>query len=253
MIPVFLYFFNLFMEFYCKQFSLNHSKSTMKVGTDSILLSSIVADYYKEQNKETVQNIMDIGTGCGIIALCMAQIFHTAKVLAIDIDSDSIVQARENFQSNKWKERMFAECVDLKDFALHCEKKFDLLVSNPPYFTNSLLSPIEQRNLARHNFVLSIEDFVASTSKIASLEVKIAVILPQKEMSVMEELFAKEDFFISRRYDIYTRKDKTTIPKRVVAIFERKRQKTIVSSIFIRDSFNEYTLEFKNLCNVFLL
>lgn len=225
----------------------------MKVGTDSILLSSIVADYYKEQNKEVVQNIMDIGTGCGIIALCMAQIFDNAQVLAIDIDSNSIVQARENFQSNKWKERMFAECVDLKDIALHCEKKFDLLVSNPPYFTNSLLSPTKQRNLARHNFVLSLDDFVSSTSKLASLETKIAVILPQKEMSVMEELFAKKDFFTSYRYDVYTQKDKTTIPKRVVAIFERKRQKTIVNNIFIRDSFNEYTLEFKNLCSVFLL
>lgn len=225
----------------------------MKVGTDSILLSSIVADYYKEQNKEVVQNIMDIGTGCGIIALCMAQMFDNAQVLAIDIDSNSIVQARENFQSNKWKERMFAECVDLKDIALHCEKKFDLLVSNPPYFTNSLLSPTKQRNLARHNFVLSLDDFVSSTSKLASLETKIAVILPQKEMSVMEELFAKKDFFISYRYDVYTQKDKTTIPKRVVAIFERKRQKTIVNNIFIRDSFNEYTLEFKNLCSVFLL
>lgn len=225
----------------------------MKVGTDSILLSSIVADYYKEQNKEVVQNIMDIGTGCGIIALCMAQMFDNAQVLAIDIDSNSIVQARENFQSNKWKERMFAECVDLKDIALHCEKKFDLLVSNPPYFTNSLLSPTKQRNLARHNFVLSLDDFVSSTSKLASLETKIAVILPQKEMSVMEELFAKKDFFTSYRYDVYTQKDKTTIPKRVVAIFERKRQKTIVNNIFIRDSFNEYTLEFKNLCSVFLL
>lgn len=241
------------MEFYCKQFSLNHSKSTMKVGTDSILLSSIVADYYKRRNKDVVHSIMDIGTGCGIIALCMAQIFHSAQVLAIDIDSNSIVQARENFKNNMWKERMFAECVDLKDFAFHYKNKFDLLVSNPPYFTNSLLSPTEQRNLARHNFVLSLEDFVASTTKIASLETKIAVILPQKEMSVMEELFVEKDFFTSHRYDIYTRKDKTTIPKRVVAIFERKRQKPIVSSIFIHDSFNEYTLEFKNLCCLFLL
>ncbi len=225
----------------------------MKVGTDSILLSSIIADYYKTKNKEVVRNVMDIGTGCGIIALCMAQIFDSAQVLAIDIDSNSIVQARENFQSNRWKERMFVERVDLKDFALHSEKKFDLLVSNPPYFTNSLLSPTKQRNLARHNSVLSLENFVASTIKIASLETKIAVILPQKEMFIMEELFAKKEFFTSHRYDIYTRKDKTTIPKRVVAIFERKRQHIKVSNIFIRDSFNEYTLEFQNLCSTFLL
>lgn len=246
-------FFGQVMEFYCKQFSLNHSNSTMKVGTDSILLSSIVADYYKTQNKEAVQNIMDIGTGCGIIALCMAQIFPKAQVLAIDIDQNSVLQANDNFQSNKWQKRMFAECRELKDIALHCEKEFDLLVSNPPYFTNSLLSPVKQRNLARHNCVLTPEEFVNSTSKIASLTTKIALILPQKEMSVIENLFDKKDFFLARRYDIYTQKNKTTTPKRVVGIFEREKQKTMAKNIFIRDTFNQYTLEFKDLCNSFLL
>ena len=98
------------MEFKCKEFSLNHTLSSMKVGTDAILLSSLAERNHKK-------HILEIGTGCGIISLAMAQLNKTAKITSIDIDEESIKQAKDNFQKSKWADRLFAKQISLQDFA----------------------------------------------------------------------------------------------------------------------------------------
>ncbi|MEE1302354.1 MAG: methyltransferase, partial [Bacteroidales bacterium] len=87
------------MEFKCKEFSLNHTLSSMKVGTDAILLSSLAERNHKK-------HILEIGTGCGIISLAMAQFNKVAKITAIDVDEDSVLQAEDNFQKSKWADRL---------------------------------------------------------------------------------------------------------------------------------------------------
>ncbi len=243
------------MDFSCKKFSLNHSKSTMKVGTDSILLSSIVATYYEKQNIQNIQNVrnvLDVGTGCGIIALCMAQIFPSANIIGIDIDKDSVEEAQNNFLQNTWQDRMQAKHIGLKQFALKNKENFDLIISNPPYFTNSLLSETHKRNLARHNSYLTLSDFVTYTIKLSSFSSKIILILPLQEMFLLEDLFNTEGFFVTEKFDIYS-KENSPAPKRVVCIFSQEKQATNLHKIYIHNTLNEYSHTFRTLCNKFLL
>ncbi|MBR1769764.1 MAG: methyltransferase, partial [Bacteroidales bacterium] len=163
------------MEFRCKQFALNHSASTMKVGTDSILLASFLNEFFKEEHAAKIHSVLDVGTGCGIIALCCAQIFRQADILGIDTDKNSVDESNDNFRNSPWKERLSAKQISFQDLASEEGENFDLIVSNPPYFTNSLLSADERKNSARHNHSLPTEAFVLSGEKLSSPASHIAV------------------------------------------------------------------------------
>lgn len=251
------------MDFKCKQFSLNHSNSTMKVGTDSILLASVLNDYFSIElhsltpSIDSVKKILDVGTGCGILALSMAQIFPYAQVSAIDIDKNSIEESLSNFSLSKWKERMQAKQISFEQFSLQeeqaektKEQTFDLIVSNPPYFTNSLLSPNERRSNARHNSSLSLEDFVLSSQRLSNQNTKIALVLPLQESQKIESLYNAIGFHLELRYNVYP-KEKTEI-KRVISLFSQQTHKTIEKKLVIREN-NTYTAEYKTLTSAFLL
>ncbi|MBQ9313197.1 MAG: methyltransferase [Bacteroidales bacterium] len=243
------------MEFQCKEYSLNHSQSTMKVGTDSIMLSSLL--YYSFLKYDTLlittpKNILDIGTGCGIIALCSAQTFPSANITAIDIDKLSIEECKENFSLSKWNDRLSAINISLEDFSKQTNEKFDLIVSNPPYFTQSLLSTNERKMLARHNHSLSLENFVLSCMQIISKQSVIAVILPEKESMELEKLFALQNIFLTFSYNIFSRTTNTQ-PIRRVTLFSSQKDTTLQENIYIRNEDNQYTTNYKNLVSPFLL
>ncbi len=237
------------MEFYCKQFSLNHSHSSMKVGTDSILLASLINKYYI--NKDNVKNILDVGTGCGILALCMAQIFNKASIIAIDIDNNSIEESRSNFICSKWKSRLEAEQISFESFSQKRTDRFDLIISNPPYFSNSLLSPNLTKSNARHNNSLSLKDFANSSITLSKENTQIAVILPYKEMKSLEEIFANYHFNIEYQCNIFAKQ--TEEIKRVVNIFSRTPNQKQEEIFYIRDNQNNYTEEYRQITKTFLL
>ena len=238
------------MEFKCPKFELNHSNSSMKVGTDAIILSSCIAHNLKLIN---IEDILDVGTGCGIIALCMAQAFEKANVTAIDIDENSVKQATDNFLHSTFSNRMNAQCEYVQKFADISQKKFDLIVSNPPFYTSSLKSPDKRRTNARHNDVLSLVDFVLSTTKLLKDNGYIAVILPKKETMELISLFKKQNIYVKIIMDVFGKPESAV--KRKITIFCKEKNpiiQPILQTIYIRDINNEFTKEYKQYTADFL-
>lgn len=237
----------LIMEFHCKQFSLNHSHSSMKVGTDSILLASLINKYLG--SNKGISTILDVGTGCGILTLCMAQIFKKADITALDIDSNSVEESRRNFINSKWRERLDAIHISFEDFSLNSDKKFDLIISNPPYFSNSLPSPNITKSNARHNNSLSLKDFAESSLALSKQDTKIALILPYNETKILEDIFSKH-LSVEYQCNIFAKEGKEI--KRIVSIFSNSKTKK-EENFYIRNHQNEYTEEYKQITKSFLL
>ena len=142
------------MSFRFKHFFVEDSRCAMKVGTDGVLLGR-----FAPMVQCSCARVLDVGTGCGLIALMIAQQALKAQIDAIEIDKAAAEQARENFQASPWPDRLQAFAVRLQDW--QPEKKYDLIVSNPPYFQNSLKNPDKGREIARHTDTLSYEELLA--------------------------------------------------------------------------------------------
>ncbi len=134
------------MPFRFKQFSIDDSRCGMKVGTDGVLLGA----WTPTNNLPPVCRILDIGTGSGLVAVMLAQRVPQAQIEAIDIDADAASQAQQNFSNSPWSNRLHCTHLSLQNFAADKEKQFDLIVSNPPFFQNSLKNPDRARSVARH-------------------------------------------------------------------------------------------------------
>jgi tRNA1Val (adenine37-N6)-methyltransferase len=156
--------------FRLKQFSLYHHRASMKVSTDSILLGSIC-------NPQSAKSVLDIGTGCGILALMMAQKTN-AVITAIDIDKPSIDEATQNFSESPWSHRLNAMCWDVEDFAKDPSPKFDLIIANPPYFSEKVFSSDAQRHQARNTDSLSFEKMLDAVDNLLNTNGDFWLILP---------------------------------------------------------------------------
>jgi len=229
--------------FQFKQFKVFHDKSSMKVGTDAVLLPCLT-DYSK------IQNILEVGCGSGVISLLSAQL-SDAHILAIDIHENSVVQANENFKLSPWKARLNAKHTSFQKFANTAEIKFDLIISNPPFFVASLKSPEKNRNLARHNDLLSQNELLQSARQLLNPEGKLSLILPQTEG---EELLVKaieDGFYLKRRVNIKPKSSKKA--NRIVIELSLKKQETEYKELIIREESNEYTNAYKELTKDFYL
>lgn len=234
------------MEFRFKQFGLNHSLSTMKVGTDAVLLSAFAP-------RIDAGRVLDIGTGCGVIALIMAQLNPNAQVTAIDIDRESILQAEDNFCQSPFAARVQAVETSLQDFAAKESNhgKFDLIVSNPPYFVRSLNAPARRRNLARHNDSLPFAELAKAVFLLASPEARISIILPPEQMLQLQDLFLDFNIHKERQINIRSKADKPI--ERLVCSFCRKEQTPLCSDFLIHNSDNTHTSDYRSLVAELLL
>ena len=145
----------------------------MKVGIDGVLLG-VWADV------DNTKRILDIGTGTGLIALMLAQ-RSDSNVVAIDIDRDAVLQAKENIKNSPWLERVEVHESSLQEFVTSSTCFFDLIVSNPPYFVNSLKTPSESRTAARHTDLLTHEELIENAIRLLTPVGRICVILPVNE------------------------------------------------------------------------
>ncbi len=159
------------MIFRFKQFAVSHANSSMRVGTDAVILGSWV-------ELKNSKKILDIGTGSGIIAMMMAQKNEGAQIKAIDIDENSISEASQNFKQSPWSERLEAECIALQNYGLSHKNQFDHIVSNPPFFSKSTPSPEKARHNARHTDTLSAVDFYNYSKLLLSEIGRISLIIP---------------------------------------------------------------------------
>lgn len=163
----------------------------MKLSTDAVLLGAFAP-------VDGVRDILDIGTGCGVIALMLAQ-RCPADIKAIDIDPGSVADAQENFTGSPWHDRLEAIRSSLQEFATAEGRKFDLIVCNPPFFQNSLRSPHPDRNLARHDEQMSLAMLAHYLDALLQDQGKCCVILPDSEEKNFGELMGTKGLTPSRR------------------------------------------------------
>lgn len=216
----------------------------MKVGIDGVLLGAWA-------NAEKTSSILDIGTGSGLIALMLAQ-RSQAQITAIDIEPNAILQANENIESSPWKERIAIKEVSLQDFAEQTSDKFDLIVSNPPYFINSLKNPDENRSTARHADTLTHADLMLNAGKLLSPNGRICLILPVNEGLECVD-FAKKTGLNCHKM-VYVHPKPNTEAKRLLLEFGFAETETAITKLEIETTErHQYSKEFTELAKDYYL
>ena len=179
----------------------------MKIGTDGVLLGAW-ADVASDCR------ILDMGTGTGLIAIMAAQRNAEARIVAVDIVEDAVVEARRNVANTAWAERIEILHCDVNEY--HADEKFDHIVSNPPYFVDSLHSPDAARTTARHTSSLDFEQIISSAERLLEPGGRLSVILPTDVASLFRRV-AFERLWLTRQLDIVTKEGEA--PRRTMMEF----------------------------------
>lgn len=232
-----------------KQFTVRDESCGMKVGTDGVLLGAWTP------LPNPCRRVLDIGTGSGLIALMLAQRLPSSTVLAIDVDEAAVAQAAENFQSSPWAERLQAEHVALQDLQA---EPFDLIVSNPPFFVDSLKNPDAQRRAARHTDSLSYELLLSCSAQLLSAGGTLAVILPAEAEAPFLTLAGQQGLTPYKITRVHTRANKPA--KRVLLALRKQRISPIslispISSLLVLqdESGAPRSAAYEELCREFYL
>ena len=217
----------------------------MKVGTDGVLLGAWV-------NVEGAGRILDAGAGTGLIAIMLAQ-RSQALVDAVEIDEAAFSQAEENIVACPWKERIRIHCDSLQHFVTTSSGLFDIVVSNPPYFSNSLKPPLKTRSLARHDERLSYESLLFCSAQLLSAGGRLAVIIPANVADRFTELAYLQGLFPSQLVRVRPSPDKD--PVRCLAEFTKDKSiRCEEGSLVIRNrDSSSYTEDYKKLTKMFYL
>ena len=229
--------------FHFKHFSLFHHRSTMKVGTDAVLLGRWV-----EVNPDDY--VLDIGTGCGIMPLMLAQ-KGVRKIDAVELDAVSANEAKINFSASQWCERLCVYNSDIRYFT--SSEKYDLIISNPPFFINSYKSETERKNLARHtDKSLSFAELCASASRLLKDDGRLAVVLPLTESAEFLKDAEKIGLYQHKRMEIVPVEGKE--PNRVNLELRKMPSETVQTTSFvIRGTDGKFTAQYDDFLKDFYL
>jgi tRNA1Val (adenine37-N6)-methyltransferase len=258
-------------DFCFKQFSIWHQQCAMKVNTDGILLGAWA-------NVGNAKNILDIGTGTGLIALMLAQrtdlLISKPNISALEIDESAYQQAIFNVKQSPWPE--LVQVIHHDFLTWQQEQKiepesFDLIVSNPPYFEDSLLSDNQNKNLARHTTHMSFEQLLIAADNLLTKGGEFNLVLPPKQADKVITLAENMGFTLTKQLLVKTTPQKPisrvlfclkkeSLNKKFLskAYLEKNRVKKAdkalaTSTLIIRDQQQSYTPEYINLCKEFYL
>lgn len=231
-----------------KQFVVHDESCGMKVGTDGTLLGAWAT------MPTPCEKILDIGTGSGLIALMMAQRCSTARIWAIDIDEDATAQARSNFEASPWKDRLCAAHLSLQELAADETQHgtFDLIVSNPPYFENSLKNPDNGRKTARHTDSLPFEELISSAKILLSEHGQLSMVLPADAESRIRQIGLDNGLKTIRLTHVHTKAGKPA--KRILITLGNSTTECQADSLcLIGEDGSPRTEEYAALCQDFYL
>lgn len=231
---------NSYFEF--KQFRIDQDKCTMKVCTDACIFGSWIAKKVVSC-RLSVNRVLDIGSGTGLLSLMYAQKDLQAKIDAVEIDEKAFIQTIENFKNSKWNERFKTFHGDIKEFV--SENKYDLVISNPPFYENDLLSEQKNKNIAKHNTALSLNDLILVIKNNIKKDGHFAIILPYPRINFFEDLAEKNHFFLREKLLI------RQTPKhnffRGILLFSDIKRSRIIREFIIKNQTGNYTDEFVGL------
>ena len=229
-----------------KQFSVNQNRCAMKIGTDGVLLGAW------SPIPENCSSILDIGTGTGIIALMMAQRSTAEQIDALEIDENAYEQATENFEKSPWDDRLFCFHAGLDELIDDPEDEYDLIISNPPFYTENFKTEYAQRDLARFEDAMPFKMLVEAADLLLSENGIFSVIIPFKE----EEKFLAlaEEFELFPMKITRVKGTLTSEFKRSLLAFKRSETLDIeVDELVIEIERHVYTEEYIGLTRDFYL
>jgi tRNA1Val (adenine37-N6)-methyltransferase len=230
-------------DFHFKQFRVAHDRSTHKIGTDGVLLGAWVG-------VEDATNMLDIGTGSGVIALMLAQ--RTAqhvRIDAIEIEEEDAAQAIENVKHSPWPQKINVIHSSVQKFAPG--NKYDLIVSNPPYFIKSWLPPDEKRSQARHTHELTFEELLHFASHWLTDDGKLAVILPYQEGQQFMAAAQNYNLYPCKQLHFRSRQNKPV--ERLLTELKKQRQELITEELVLHGEGEEWSEDYKKLTRDFYL
>jgi tRNA1Val (adenine37-N6)-methyltransferase len=237
-------FYDSFMantHFTFKQFTIHQNHTAMKVTTDACILGAYV-------DVQGAKTILDIGTGTGLLALMLAQ-RSKAKIDAFEIDESAYNQAVVNVNESIFKDKITIYHTSIQDFS--SEKRYDLIISNPPFFQNHLKSETESRNNSLHTDTLSFEDLLSSVLRLLSPNGTFVVLLPAYESSVFEQLAISEGLYPQKKLTIHHRKGSKIL--RIITTFGRIKKEIINEELIIKNPNESYTPDFQALLKDYYL
>lgn len=236
---------NHYFEF--KQFRVDQDQCAMKVCTDACLFGAWTAAIINDVEIAPT-NILDIGTGTGLLSLMMAQV-SSAQIDAVEIDSGAAIQTTANCKASPWKEQIKVIHNQVQALEKN-DKLYDFIISNPPFYEQDLKSPDVYKNIAHHSDALTLKELLASVNKLLSQNGQFAVLLPFERKALFLAMAEKEGFYLVKSTDV--QQTEKHLPFRTMLLFSRT-QKTVKTDSMVIKMNNEYSPEFRALLTPYYL
>ncbi|MEM7085340.1 MAG: methyltransferase [Bacteroidota bacterium] len=231
--------------FHFKQFTIAQDRCAMKIGTDGVLLGA----WTSLENQPA--KLLDVGSGTGVIALQLAQRSNAPVIDAVEIDTEAYEQCVENFEDSPWADRLFCYHASLQEFASEIDETYDLIIANPPFYSEDYKSENLARDTARFNDALPFEHLVVCSAHLLSESGILAVVLPKKEENAFISLAEQHGMFPRRICRV--RGNINSEEKRSLMEFGFQKKKPEIAALTIETSRHQYTDAYIQLVQDFYL
>ena len=179
-----------------KEFTVEQDKCAMKIGTDAVLLGAWTS------NKGNPNSILDIGSGTGVLSLMMAQRINAQSIEAIEIEEDAFEQCSDNFENSPWNDRLFCYHASLLEFVEEVEDKYDIIICNPPFYSENFKTENKTRDLARFSDAMPFEHLIYAINNLLAQNGIFSVVIPFKEEKRFIELAEKSGLSVNRKLHV---------------------------------------------------
>lgn len=231
-----------------KQFNVQQDKAAMKVGTDAILLGA-----WANFDPKT-ERVLDVGAGTGILSLMLAQRFPKSKVDAVEIEKRAFEECKSNFEHSKWSSRLTVVHQSIQDYVDSLQQsglRYDAIISNPPFFKETILPSSKERTIARNSISLSFQDLIQTVSQLLTSNGLFSTIIPYKDESDFRVLCEQKGLFANQICRVIGTPDSDF--KRSLLRFSFENRTPEFSEICIENTRHKYTPEFVELTKDFYL
>jgi tRNA1Val (adenine37-N6)-methyltransferase len=234
---------NTYFQF--KKFRIEQAQTAMKVSTEACILGAYCT-------AEAPKNILDIGTGTGLLSLMLAQRFPAANITAIEIEKNAFKQASENIQASFFGERLEVLHQSVQDFAKYSSRKYDLIVSNPPFYENHLVSGATEQDIALHQQTLTLAELLEAVCMLLSVFGVFWLILPPFQMQQFITIAEQKSLFLQQELSVY-HSEKHPVFRKIACFSSQKPVILLQETLYIKNADETYTSLFSQLLKDFYL